>query len=396
MSQNLHRTRRRAHVLFASIPAHGHINPGLGLVAELVERGHRVSYATTDEFTAQVTDSGAEPVRYDSLLPGTSGAQRSEWPDDELTAQRLFLDETDLVLPQLERALADDRPDVIVYDVAAFAGLVLAEKWRIPRIQLSPTYVFSPGIEQVLGMTQDTAGKREVRARYDRYFAAQGVGLAFQDIAVPQRAIVTIPRGFQYFGDEVEDSFEFVGPMLSERAFQGGWSPPDDRPVLVISLGSAYNDRRDFYRRCLEAFGGMDRHVVLSVGRGIDPAELGEAPENFEIHQWIPQLKVLSHADAFLTHAGMGGVMEGLHHGVPLIAAPQAVEQFANADRIEQLSLGVQVDSGTVSPDELRDALSKVTKDPDIRWNVDRMQQEIRESGGLTRAADRVESLLEG
>lgn len=163
-----------------------------------------------------------------------------------MSAQRLFLDETDLVLPQLERALAHDRPDVIVYDVAAFAGLVLAEKWQIPRIQLSPTYVFSPGIEQVLGLAEDTAAKREVRARYDRYFASQGVGLAFQDIAVPQRAIVTIPRGFQYFGDESENSFEFVGPMLSERAFQGSWSPPDDRPVLVISLGSAYNDRRDF------------------------------------------------------------------------------------------------------------------------------------------------------
>ncbi|WP_207918986.1 hypothetical protein [Saccharopolyspora karakumensis] len=57
MSQNLHRTRRRAHVLFVSIPAHGHINPGLGLVAELAGRGHRVSYATTDEFTPQVIDS---------------------------------------------------------------------------------------------------------------------------------------------------------------------------------------------------------------------------------------------------------------------------------------------------------------------------------------------------
>lgn len=392
MTENLHRTRR--HVLFVSIPAHGHINPGLGLVAELVDRGHRVSYATTDEFTPQVAETGAEPSRYDSLLPGTSGAVRPEWPDDEFDAQRLFLDETELVLPQLERAFADDRPDLIVYDVAAFPGLVLAEKWRIPRIQLSPTHVYSKGIEEVLGQSGETPERRAVRARYDEFFAAQGVGLTFQDIAVPKQGIVTIPRSFQYFGDGAEDTFTFVGPMLSERAFQGDWRAPDDRPVLVISLGSACNSRLDFYRRCLEAFGGADRHVVLAVGHDIDPAELGEAPGNVEIHQWIPQLRVLSQADAFLTHAGMGGVMEGLHHGVPLIAAPQAAEQFANAARIEELGLGVQVDSGTATPERLREALAEVTADPDIRCNVARIQREIQESGGLARAVGTIESLL--
>lgn len=395
-AQNAHRTERRAHVLFVSIPAHGHVNPGLGLVAELVARGHRVSYATTEEFVPPVAGTGAEPVRYESLLPGTSGARLSEWPDDEVEAQHLFLDETELVVPQLERAFASDRPDLIVYDVAAFPALVLSEKWWVPRIQLSPTHVYSKGIERVLGgLAGDTPEKAAVRARYDRYFAGQGTDLSFEDIGVPVRAIVTIPRRFQYFGENAEDSFEFVGPMLSERAFQGTWSPPDDRPVVVISLGSAYNNRLDFYRRCVAAFGGMDRHVVLAVGRDVDPAELAGTPGNVEVHQWIPQLQVLSHADAFITHAGMGGVMEGLFHGVPLIAAPQAAEQFANAARIEELDLGVQIDSGSVTPEQLREALAEVTSNPDIRRHVAEMRREIEESGGLDRAVATIESLLE-
>ncbi|GAB3684364.1 macrolide family glycosyltransferase [Saccharopolyspora tripterygii] len=394
--QNVHRTERRAHVLFASIPAHGHVNPGLGLVAELVARGHRVSYATTDEFAPQVAETGAEPVRYESLLPGTSGALRPEWPDDEVEAQHLFLDETELVVPQIERAFASDRPDLIVYDVAAFPALVLSEKWQVPRIQLSPTHVYSPGIEQVLGGQQEDAPeKAAVRARYDRYFAEQGTDLSFEDIGVPVRAIVAIPRKFQYFGESAEESFEFVGPMLSQRAFQGTWSPPDDRPVVVISLGSAYNDRLDFYRRCVAAFGGTDQHVVLAVGRDVDPADLADAPGNVEVHQWIPQLQVLSHADAFITHAGMGGVMEGMFHGVPLIAAPQAAEQFANAARIEELDLGVQIDSGSVTPEQLREALAEVTSNPRILRHVAEMRREIEESGGLARAVARIESLLE-
>ncbi|WP_165939760.1 hypothetical protein [Saccharopolyspora aridisoli] len=47
MSQN----RDRVHVLFVSIPAHGHISPGLGLVAEITGRGHRVSYQVATRCT---------------------------------------------------------------------------------------------------------------------------------------------------------------------------------------------------------------------------------------------------------------------------------------------------------------------------------------------------------
>jgi MGT family glycosyltransferase len=392
-AQKLHSVRP-AHIAFFAIPAHGHVNPGLGLVAELADRGHRVSYATTDDFAPQITEAGAAPVRYRSLLPGSAGATREEWPESEAEAQELFLAETKNVLPQVEQAFSADRPDLIVYDIAGFPGLVLSEKWGVPRIQLSPTHVYSEGIEEVMGNEEMTPEKEAVHARYAEFFAAQGTNLTIRDVGIPVRSIVTIPRTFQYFGDRVDELFTFVGPMLSERGFQGDWQAPDERPVLVISLGSAYNDRLDFYRRCLRAFGGLDWHVVLSTGRSIDPSELGELPPNFEVHQWIPQLRVLSQASAFLTHAGMGGVMEGLHHGVPLIAAPQAVDQFANAARIEELGLGVQVDADETTPEELRAALDRVSADETIQGSVSAMRREIERSGGLNKAVEIVESHL--
>lgn len=392
-AQNFYRTEK-AHIAFFAIPAHGHVNPGLGLVAELVARGNRVSYATTEDFAPQVSEAGANPVHYRSLLPGSAGVTRDEWPEDEAAAQELFLAETEEVLPQVERAFSADRPDLIVYDIAAFPALVLSEKWDIPRIQLSPTHVYFEGLEEVFGVQEMTPEKSAVRARYDEFFAGQGTDLTFQDVGWPVRSIVTIPRSFQYFGDRVDDRFTFVGPMFSERAFQGDWQAPDDEPVLVISLGSAYTDRLDFYRRCLQAYAGLDWHVVLSTGKSIDPSDLGELPPNIEAHQWIPQLRMLSRASAFLTHAGMGGVMEGLHHGVPLIAAPQAAEQFANAARIEELQLGVQVDANTVTAEELRASLERVATDPSIQRSVHQIRQEIRESGGVHKAVEIIEAHL--
>ncbi|MDA3625765.1 glycosyltransferase [Saccharopolyspora sp. WRP15-2] len=389
-AQNAYRTRP-AHIAFFTIPAHGHINPTLGLITELVNRGHRVSYAVTEPFADQVAEAGATPVRYDSMLPGSPNASRQEWPSEGTEARWMFLEETRSVVPQLEEAFAGDRPDLVVYDLGDF--LVLAEKWGVPALQLCPTHVYTEGLESVLDLTP-TPETTAVEEAYDEYFAEQGVALTNHDLLHPRRCIVTIPRSFQYFGDQAADSYAFVGPMLTERASQGSWQAPDDRPVLVISLGSAYNDRLDFYRRCLVAFADLDWHVVLAVGTAIDPAELGAVPANFEVHRWIPQLRMLSQASAFITHAGMGGTMEGLSHGVPLIAVPQAADQFMNAARIEELGLGVQLDGATATPEQLRVALEKVTSDEGIRNRLADMRREIEEAGGLARAVEIVEGML--
>ena len=57
-----------AHVAFSIAPYAGHINPSLAVVAELARRGHRVSYATTEQFAADVRAAGAEPVLHQTTL----------------------------------------------------------------------------------------------------------------------------------------------------------------------------------------------------------------------------------------------------------------------------------------------------------------------------------------
>lgn len=140
MSQNAFRAK---HIAFFSIPAHGHVNPGLGLVTELVKRGHRVTYAVNEDFVAQVQEAGAVPVRYESTLPASDKGE--EWPEDQATAMELFLAEARAVVPQIEAAYAGDRPDVIVYDPGATFIPGLAETWGVPCIQLSPTHVAFEG-----------------------------------------------------------------------------------------------------------------------------------------------------------------------------------------------------------------------------------------------------------
>jgi UDP:flavonoid glycosyltransferase YjiC (YdhE family) len=44
-----------------SIAAHGHVNPSLEVIRELVARGHRVTYAIPPAFAEKVAATGAEP-----------------------------------------------------------------------------------------------------------------------------------------------------------------------------------------------------------------------------------------------------------------------------------------------------------------------------------------------
>src|SRR5689334_16185288 len=48
-----------AKYVFLNMPAHGHVNPTLPIVQELVRRGQQVSYYVTEEFRGAVQATGA-------------------------------------------------------------------------------------------------------------------------------------------------------------------------------------------------------------------------------------------------------------------------------------------------------------------------------------------------
>ena len=52
-------------IVFFCIPAHGHTNPTLGVVKELVSRGHEVWYYSYNMFKEKIEESGARFVSWD-------------------------------------------------------------------------------------------------------------------------------------------------------------------------------------------------------------------------------------------------------------------------------------------------------------------------------------------
>ncbi|GAA4588812.1 MGT family glycosyltransferase [Actinoplanes octamycinicus] len=388
-----------AHIAVVSIPAYGHVNPSLEIVRTLAGRGHRVTYANTEAFREVIESTGARLRPYESTLPGAGDA----WTDDPIDQLTLFLDDAIAMLPQLRALYDDDRPDLFLYDIAGAPARLLGEQWGIPAVQLSPTFVAWDGYERetapmVEAIRADPRGADYYR-RFERWLAGNGSAvtdsIAFQ--GRPARSLVLIPKALQPHADRVDPAvYTFVGPVLGDRSIQGDWvRPAGAEKVLLVSLGSEFTRQPEFYRRCVAAFGDLPGwHVVLQIGRHVPAAEIGPVPAGVEVHPWVPQLAVLEQADAFVTHAGMGGSSEGLHCGVPMIAAPQAADQFANADQLAALGVARVVDPATVTAAELREALLALTTDPAVADRCATLKAQTRATGGATHAADLVEATL--
>jgi MGT family glycosyltransferase len=377
-----------------SVGAHGHVNPSLPVIAELVDRGHRVTYAIPESFADTVRSTGATPLVYLSGLPDETRGE--QWPSDPVDGMSIFLDDAVRVLPQLEAALTDDRPDLVLYDIAGYPGRALAHRWGLPLVQLSPSMVAWRGYEEDMAEALTFLREPEYeryQERFARWLAELGIDIDVDTFSGrPPRCIVLIPRAMQPNAERVDDDvYTFVGPSLDRRPHQEDW-PPSARPVLLVSLGSAYTDRVAFYRACVAAFGPLNWQVVIAIGSHVDPAAIGELPPNVEVHRWVPQLAVLARAQAFVTHAGMGGCAEGLYHGVPMIAVPQAVDQFGNAAMLEQLGAGVYVPAESATPDTLREALLALVRSAEVRDRLAVLRDELRAAGGAGAAADIVEA----
>ena len=119
---------------------------------------------------------------------------------------------------------------------------------------------------------------------------------------------------------------------------------------------------------------------MIATGK-VDPDTL---PDTVTKARTMPQLDVLEHADVFITHAGMGGANEALWYGVPVVAAPQAVDQFA---RRHARGLGCGRAAGGADRNRSGGEGARV------RRRARELREQVRAQGGVDKAADAVERL---
>lgn len=385
-------------ILVIDIPSNGHLFPKLAVVAELVARGHHVTYVTIEDFAEKVRTTGADVLAYESVDPLKSLA------GGDVTPTEAFFRENVAILHAIEAHYGEERPDLIAYDEAAFqAGRILRAVWGLPAVHLAPSFVSNAHysyFERIFALAPEfrlTDPVEEITGVLEGYGLAEKVQDFLWTTREPDElTILFFPRRLQPAHETFGERFVFIGSSVGDRAFLDEWQPPGDGlPVVLISLGTVNNQHLDFFRTAVEAFRDQPLHAVISVGNGVDPADLAPLPPNVEVHRWVRHLNVLEHAAAFVTHGGTGSLSEALHTGTPIVVVPQGVDILPYTERITELGLGTVLEPGEVTVDSLRAALHTATHDEAVARTLADFREHTHESGGPRRAADAIETYLD-
>ena len=79
------------------------------------------------------------------------------------------------------------------------------------------------------------------------------------------------------------------------------------------------------------------------------------------IHYIFPPAN--SNIRVFITHCGMHGVLEALHHGVPMVGMPIFGDQLDISVRLQEKDLAVIIGKDS-RVDQIRDAIMEVATNP--------------------------------
>ncbi|MEU8385661.1 macrolide family glycosyltransferase [Streptosporangium sp. NPDC048865] len=388
-------------VAFLNIAMHGHVNPTLPVVAELVRRGHAVTYHTSPAFSEEIEATGAT-VR---LYPG--GDPPPPDPPIPLTMLEGLARAAVGLLPAVLADLRRVRPDLIVHGALCPWGAVAARELAVPAAATFTTFAFdrrTPSLTHASGELLASAARRPrnawgyLRARWElhrRYDTRELPLFDLANIRQPLNLVFT-SRAFQPGADAFDRSYRFVGPSLGAR-------PPDPsfpagrlrEPVLYASLGTVFDGGPRLLRDLAAALAPLGGTVVVSTGR-TDPAALGPLPANVLARRFVPQPEVLARAALFVTHGGMNSVNEAMHAGVPMLVIPQGADQPMVARRVVELGAGLSIRPRDAAVEPVNALARRLLREPRFRTAAATLRVAQREAGGYLRAADELERYLYG
>jgi MGT family glycosyltransferase len=400
-----------ANIVFLSVPAYGHLNPVLPVIAELVRRGHSVTVFDDLPFAPLIATTGAKFVAYPKAV-SMEDMSAVLMRGDLMATFELFLRASPRLYEFCVTSLLPNIPNVLVIDGIALWGEMVGRRLTVPTVVTSPFFVYELARNTAPGEFLHNFG---LFARILPRLVLQWILVALKGVwlmplhwpLLPIRGNLTLmltsrelhPPSPIFSGR----GWGFVGASIDAgtRHEQFDFANLHDGPLLYVSLGTLHHGNTDFFRRAIEAFKDFAGQVLVSVGRGTDVSQFAGAPPNFMFAQAVPQLAVLERASVFVTHAGLNSMHESLLAGVPMVAVPQQFEQLHNALAMTHGGAGITLDTeafgGTVSPAELRQSVETIIADlGGYRARASALGQSLRQAGGFTAAADRIEAMARG
>ena len=383
-------------VAFFCIPAHGHTNPMLPVVAELVKRGNTVRFYSFNEFEEKINATGAEFISCDAFLPKLT--KREEAGLKNVSTTEMTIQDIRITLSMdsfLDEEFKTFRPDVVYTDSVCFWGKLNAWKHHVPMVVSTSTFAFNQLSSQYMKNTPKELAdmifglpriSKELKKLEPYGYRVKGA-LSLVQSDNQTDSIVYTSRRFQPYAESFSDHYAFVGPSVFSDAVP---EKAKDRPLVYISLGTVINDRPDFYTKCIAALQDQKVDVVISCGNAVNRASLGVLPDNIHVYPYVDQLDILSKADVFITHCGMNSVSESLYMAAPMVLYPQTSEQKAVARRVMEIGAGTALNDDSI--DGIRASVQEILCNSAYAKAAEVCSTDFRSCSGAAGAAEFIEN----
>lgn len=407
-------------------PATGHINPMTALARSLELRGHKVILFGIADTEERVRAAGIEfhcigaeeyppgsLAKLDERMAGLKGVAALRF-----TLQRVRKSAR-MVLRDGPRAVREAGVEALLVDEADFAGNV-ADYLGLPWISIAllppllhddrfpPFWLGWAAREDWLGRLRNRLAIELllwIGAPIFREISAQRIAWGLKPYNRPEDGLSTLaqitqlPEEFEFpLRGPKPPGLYYSGPFVHARqrpAVEFCWERLDGRPLIYASLGTFQNGSEAIFRVIAQACAGLEAQLLISLGGGMDPAQLGPLAGAPLVVRFAPQLEILKLAALVITHAGINTALESLAEGVPMVAVPLGNDQPGVAARLKACGAGVVVSRHRLTPPRLRKAIRLVLEDRSYVEAARRLQEAIQQVDGPGRAAELIEEAVE-
>jgi MGT family glycosyltransferase len=403
----------------------GHLNTFIPLGKELIDRGHKVTVIASADAQKKTTTAGLEfkPIGEDIFPLGSLKARFAELGKlSGLAALKytieLFKDSATAVLRDAPQVIKEVGIEALLVDQTSSEGGTVAEFAGIPFITVcsavvlnrdpdippfSTTWKYSPNwwgrLRNQLGykiLSQIVKPRYDVVTEYRKKWNLP-LDSSVNKIYSPLAQISHQPAEFEYPRTTLPKWFHFTGPYhysVSREPVAFPWEKLTGQPLIYASMGTLQNRLVDVFEKIASACEGLDAQLVITLGGSATPESLPELPGNPLVVSYAPQLELLKKTTLVITHAGMNTTLESLTNGVPMVAIPVANDQPGIAARIAWTGAGEVVPLKELSVERLQKAVKQVLTEDSYKKNALRLQEAIKQAGGVKKAADIIEQAV--
>lgn len=422
-------------ILFASVPADGHVNPLTGLAKYLQSIGCDVRWYTSQEYTDKMENLKIPLYPFDQAMDVHIKYAHELFPERALITDVIEKLDHDMLncfakrgaeyLRDIEGIYQSFPFDLVIAD-SLFTGIPLVRgKMKIPVIAVGVMPLATNSVDLApYGMALPPAQSAEERAKYAElhglvnnvtfkksidYFSE-----VLTDFDIDHEKSVLLDQlivqadlylqigtpGFEYDRSDFGDNVRFVGGLMPYKSAKKNKPWYSERlkrykKVVLVTQGTIEGDSKKLLEPTLEAFRNTDTLVIATTG-GSDTTRLGViyAADNIIIEDFIPFDEIMPYADVYITNGGYGGTLLSIKNKLPMVAAGVHEGKSEVCARIGYFNFGINLNTESPTAEAVRRAVEEVLNNDLYKENVTRLSEDLNSMDSNKLCANFISQLL--